>query len=50
MFPFSNESIGYKYSNKLMESQPLTTHLIDIPIEKKITESRLSFTFRYHTN
>ena len=27
---FSNESIGYKYSNKLMESQPLTTHLIDL--------------------
>ena len=27
---FSNESIGYKYSNKLMESQPLTTNLIDL--------------------
>jgi len=27
---FSNESIGYKYSNKLMESQPLTKHLIDL--------------------
>ena len=25
---FSNESIGYKYSNKLMDSQPLTASLI----------------------